>query len=76
MNRLLILTIALMLCGCSSFRYYDRLQDCNKLVYRSEVQLRTAVTLIDSLVVVKDSLTMELKQCQQSKILNRKPQTF
>jgi len=65
---LIILITAFLLIGCSSFRYYDRLQECDKLLDRSKIQIQQAVVIIDSLMVESakiDSLKQELIKCQQ-----------
>ena len=76
MKLMLIILTVLALSGCSYFRYYDKYTECNKLLERSEIQIEWAIVLLDSLVAVTDSLNLELKKCQQSKILRSRVQSF
>ena len=76
MKLTLIILTALILSGCSYFRYYDRYTECNELLERSEIQIEQAIVLLDSLVAVTDSLELELIKCQQSKILRSRVRNF
>ena len=48
-NKIAILIVIVIFNGCSWFKYYDRSQECEELLERSEQQIKTAVHLIDSL---------------------------
>ena len=64
MYKIILTFILLFLMSCSSFRYYDRLQECNALLDRSKIQMQDAIVIIDSLMLESakiDSLKMELK---------------
>jgi len=64
MYKITLTLIILFFMGCSSLRYYDRLQECNALLDRSKIQMQDAIIIIDSLMLESakiDSLKMELK---------------
>jgi len=62
--------------GCTHLQYYDRFQECDSLLVRSEQQLIEGVSIVDSLLQENKNLKEQLEQCQESKTGVRKQKSF
>jgi len=68
-----VVVSALVLSGCAYFTANEKLRECDKLLRESEVQLKEAIVIIDSLQHKVYELDVELvntkedlKECQNS----------
>jgi hypothetical protein len=67
MKRLIwVVLITTLFTGCFLFRDQSQKEDCLELVDRSQIQLRQAIVLLDSVVIENMRLKAERDSCRAS----------